>query len=300
MSTHKKSNQPQQKPLPPQETEKVTVKEESVESTQPLVSKPLTPADQMADLNQRFYLLALVVAALFFFQIFQFYEFIKLKKEGVKAAAGAAAGQQAESHLTVDKLKTYAKDMGLNEDKFNQCLDNNAKKDIVAADAKEAGELGVQGTPGFFINGKFLGGAFPIEFFKEIIDKEIAGTGSTDCTAYSEELQKYCSGDNPAFIPMPKEVNLKGTPMKGSENAKVTLVEFSDFECPFCVRAFPTVEQVLKDYPNDVKIYYKHLPLSFHPNAQKAAEASMCAQDQGKFWEYHDTMFNEGLKAQGQ
>lgn len=86
----------------------------------------------------------------------------------------------------------------------------------------------------------------------------------------------------------------------GGKNAKVTIVEYSDFECPFCSRAYPTMKQVLDTYGDDVRLVYRHYPLSFHPQAQKAAEASECAADQGKFWEYHDVVFeNQALLAGG-
>jgi len=87
-----------------------------------------------------------------------------------------------------------------------------------------------------------------------------------------------------------KQVEAKG-PSRGPEDAKVTIVEFSDFECPFCGRASATVDQVMQAYPGKVRLVFRHYPLSFHPNAQKAAEASMCANDQKRFWEYHDLLF---------
>jgi protein-disulfide isomerase len=80
--------------------------------------------------------------------------------------------------------------------------------------------------------------------------------------------------------------------IRGNKNAKVTLMEFSDFQCPYCEQFNPTVEQVRKDYPNTVRIVYKHYPLtSIHPLAQKAAEAAECAGAQKKFWEMHDKLF---------
>jgi protein-disulfide isomerase len=79
--------------------------------------------------------------------------------------------------------------------------------------------------------------------------------------------------------------------VRGDFNAQITLVEFSDFECPFCARHYPTLKKILEDYKGKVRLVYKHFPLSFHPNAQKAAEASECAVEQGKFWEYHDKIF---------
>jgi protein-disulfide isomerase len=78
---------------------------------------------------------------------------------------------------------------------------------------------------------------------------------------------------------------------KGPENAPVTIVEFSDFQCPYCSRANESVAQVMKAYPNQVRLVFRHFPLEFHQNAPKAAEAALCAQDQGKFWEMHDTLF---------
>jgi len=91
------------------------------------------------------------------------------------------------------------------------------------------------------------------------------------------------------------EVAAKG-PSRGPDNAPVTIVEFSDFQCPYCGRAVPTVEKVMKDYDGKVRLVFRHFPLSFHPNAQKAAEASACAADQGKFWPMHDKMFTNQQK----
>src|SRR3954462_8660513 len=86
------------------------------------------------------------------------------------------------------------------------------------------------------------------------------------------------------------EVAAKG-PSRGPDNAAVTIVEFSDFQCPYCGRVTPTVEKLMKDYDGKVRLVFRHFPLSFHPNAAKAAEAAACAQDQGKFWPMHDKMF---------
>jgi len=91
------------------------------------------------------------------------------------------------------------------------------------------------------------------------------------------------------------EVAAKG-PSRGPDNATVTIVEFSDFQCPYCGRVYPTVEKLMKDYDGKVRLVFRHFPLSFHPNAEKAAEAAACAQDQGKFWQMHDKMFTNQQK----
>ena len=87
-----------------------------------------------------------------------------------------------------------------------------------------------------------------------------------------------------------------GRPVRGSSRASVEVVEFSDFQCPFCQRANPVVEQVLKTYGDKIKFVYRHYPLPNHPNARPAAEAAACAQAQGKFWECHDQLFANSSK----
>lgn len=92
-----------------------------------------------------------------------------------------------------------------------------------------------------------------------------------------------------------QDVKYDGAPILGEEDAPVTMVEFSDFQCPYCARFFEqTFPQLKENYikTGKVKLAFRHLPLSFHQYAQKTAEASECANEQGKFWEYHDTVFN--------
>src|SRR3989338_1745810 len=80
--------------------------------------------------------------------------------------------------------------------------------------------------------------------------------------------------------------------IRGAKNAKITMIEYSDFQCPFCSRHKPTLDKVLADYDGQVRLIYRHFPLtSIHPQAQKSAEASECAGEQGKFWEMHDELF---------
>ena len=101
---------------------------------------------------------------------------------------------------------------------------------------------------------------------------------------------------NPSIFQEPQrtEVATAGYPTRGPATAPVTIVEFSDFECPFCGRLFPTLKAVEKNYPSQVRIVYRQYPLRrIHPLAQKAAEASLCAGEQGRFWEMHDSLFGD-------
>ena len=83
----------------------------------------------------------------------------------------------------------------------------------------------------------------------------------------------------------------EGLPVKGAKNGKITIVECSDFDCPFCKRATSTVDQILKEYGDKVSFYFRQYPLPMHKNAMPAHRAALAAGNQGKFWEMHDKLF---------
>jgi protein-disulfide isomerase len=95
----------------------------------------------------------------------------------------------------------------------------------------------------------------------------------------------------PKVLEDPVKIPVAGAPVRGPEDARITLVEFSDFECPYCSAAVKQVDLVMAAYPKDIKLIYKQFPLSMHPHAELAAEASLAARDQGKFWEMYEILF---------
>ncbi len=97
-----------------------------------------------------------------------------------------------------------------------------------------------------------------------------------------EDARKEMEADNKVW-----DIPDEDSPVFGNtKNPKLTIVEFTEFQCPYCSRIAPTMQELNKKYPNEIKFVYKHFPLSFHSNAQAAAASSIAAQKQGKFWEY--------------
>lgn len=104
------------------------------------------------------------------------------------------------------------------------------------------------------------------------------------------DLDKHKS-DPPPVLDDPVTLNIQGDPFLGPENAKVTIVEFSDFQCPYCAQAVPQAKKLLSMFPNDVKLVFKQFPLDSHSQSFLAAQAAVAAHAQGKFWPMHDKLY---------
>ena len=102
---------------------------------------------------------------------------------------------------------------------------------------------------------------------------------------------KKAAAEPPPLFEEPVQISLAGDPSKGPDNAKVTIVEFSDFQCPFCSKAVAEANNILKAFPKDTRLVYKQFPLDFHQDAEFGSEAALAAQAQGKFWEMHDLLY---------
>jgi protein-disulfide isomerase len=87
------------------------------------------------------------------------------------------------------------------------------------------------------------------------------------------------------------DISVSGLAFEGPADAPVTIAVFSDYQCPYCARLLPLMEQVREKYPDDVKIVFKNFPLAMHKSAKEAARAVLAAKEQGKFWELHDALF---------
>ncbi|HAA55458.1 MAG TPA: hypothetical protein DCE42_11925, partial [Myxococcales bacterium] len=178
-------------------------------------------------------------------------------------------------------LLKYAKELGLDIPRFTQNMDSYAVKAHIDSDMKQASKVGVTGTPAFFINGRMISGAQPFSKFKEVIDEILIKKG----------FKKSELPEEPAEV-----VEVGNAYYKGSKDAPVQIVEFSDFQCPFCSRGANTLNLIAKAYKNKVQVAFKHFPLSFHKDAPLASQAALAAGAQGKFWEYHDLLFENQKK----
>jgi protein-disulfide isomerase len=165
---------------------------------------------------------------------------------------------------------------------FSECLDTGKTATKVGADTQLGGSLGVSGTPATFVNGYLVSGALPYESIKQLVDTLLAD---------KKPSFDFLKDEKGNLTPPQNMPELPDAIWRGNSNAKVTLVEFADFECPYCAVFSSTVAKLVKDYGDQIKYTYRHFPLSFHPSAQKAAETYECAKEQGKGWEMYDKLY---------
>ena len=228
------------------------------------------------------------------------------KDAPLAAEASLAAGGQGkfwemkevlfnnQKQLKEENLIKYAQELGLDLEQFKSDLSTHKYKAQVDRETEEAVKLGATGTPAFFVNGRYLSGAKPLESFVAVIDEELSGkkipfkwgTNVKDERKQTQKTQRPAEDPNKIYT-MP----VGSSPFKGPKDAKVTVVMFQDFQCPFSNRSQPTVKQLMELYPDKVKLVFKNFPLNFHKQAEIAAEAALAAGAQGKFWEMHDKIF---------
>ncbi|MCA9681099.1 MAG: thioredoxin domain-containing protein [Myxococcales bacterium] len=223
--------------------------------------------------------------------------------------------------LSTDDLIQYAEQVGVPDmQKFRSDLENHTYGDAVGADTKQGQQFGVGSTPSFFINGRPQRGAMALDGLKKLVEEEKAfaeeliKAGAKREEVYARimraakttrEAPKRPEGKKPTARPGQPDpaanyaVPVDDRPAKGPETALVTIVEYSDFECPFCSKVLPTVSQIAQEYPEDVRIVFRQQPLPMHQNAKPAALAALAAHKQGKFWEMHDALFAKASSERG-
>ncbi len=195
------------------------------------------------------------------------------------------------------------KQLGLSDAEIKAATEEGKYDKEIEASMELANDLNARGTPHFFINGRRLSGAQPFEKFEELVKSQmkvaeaLVKKGTPRAKVYDELMKKAKGPAEPEKRDVAAPTN--ANPTKGAKNGKIVIQEFSDFQCPYCSRVNPTVAQILKEYPNDVQIVWRNMPLPFHKDAKLAAEAAQevfTQQGDKAFWKFHDLMF-ENQKA---
>jgi len=210
--------------------------------------------------------------------------------------------------LTEDKLESWANDVGVGRAAFRSARDRATGK--VEADMALAKEIGALGTPNFRVNGLEISGAQPYQVFAETIDREL-GEARALAEARVPRIEIYgqrvaanyaqpqrAETTEPTAQPEDTtiwKVPIGSSPTRGPADALVTIVEFGDYQCPFCKRVQPTLEKIETTYAGKVRFVFKHNPLPFHPRAMPAAMLAIEAQKQqgnAGFWDVHRRLWD--------
>ena len=240
------------------------------------------------------------------------------------AEAAEAAGAQGKfwayhdllfrksPNLTPSELEQSAQQLGLDMARFRQDVSSNAYQHKIAAQQSQAVSLGATGTPAFFINGVYVRGAQPFSNFKRVIDAQLAKAKALEAKGVAPKdvyATLIAHGATHVALPRPHRRASRPAPtqfaridltpkdhVRGPAGAKVTMVEFGDYQCPFCKRAESTVDLIRKTYGEQVRFVFRNFPLPFHKYADGAAEAAEAAAAQGKFWQFHDKLYEVSPK----
>ncbi|HVY26229.1 MAG TPA: thioredoxin domain-containing protein [Polyangiaceae bacterium] len=226
----------------------------------------------------------------------------------------AFSNQQA---LSDENYEKWAKEAGVDVAKFKAAYAAKKYAAKVDEDLAMAKKVGASGTPAFRINGVTVSGAQPIDKFTEVIDAQLAeakklvasGTKPSDVYVTLTNKNQQAAPANDAKKPAPdaeeedksvwKVLVQDDDPVRGPKDALVTMIIFSDFQCPFCKRVEDTLKQVAAAYPQDVRFVWKDNPLPFHPRAKPAATLARFvykAKGEKAFWDAHDAIFESNPK----
>ena len=242
-----------------------------------------------------------------------------------------AAHRQGEDHFwdmkdaLFDRLDDYgsepmedlaagiAGDLGMDVDQFREDFNDPDAEAIVDRDQSLGQELGVRGTPHFFINGEVVNGAQPLAEFQSVVDEQMAfldelrEEGVAEADLYAEAIERNLGSaaapeqpERAQQEPQEEEVDVEYVPIRdhnfakgaSEEDALVTIFEFSSFQCPFCARGAETLGQLVENYPDEVRVVFKHFPLAMQQQSEPASRAAQAAGNQDRFWEYYDLLYD--------
>ncbi|HSD85908.1 MAG TPA: thioredoxin domain-containing protein, partial [Kofleriaceae bacterium] len=208
--------------------------------------------------------------------------------------------------ITRAEAELVARELDLDMTRFRGDLDAGTYRKRIAADMADAEKLGVTGTPTFFINGRPVIGAEPLKVFVDVVEEELGRAAAVRQTRPANLYDAlvadgHTTADTPEVERDKTELD-PGTAYRmglglpghqlGPDDALVTIVEWSDFQCPYCQKEAPVLAHVREKYGDQVRIVYRHMPMAFHRDAMLAAEAGAAAAAQGKFWPFHDQLWN--------
>jgi protein-disulfide isomerase len=213
---------------------------------------------------------------------------------------------QLHGRVTRAEVELVGRELGLDMTQFRGDLDAGTYRKQIEADVADADKLGVTGTPTFFINGRAVIGSESLKLFAQVVDEELARAAQAKA-AKPANLYDALVADGRATADVPEAneeqreqlepavayrvgLGLPGHQL-GPDDALVTIVEWSDFQCPYCAKQAPVLDHVRQKYGDQVRVVYRHMPMSFHRDAMLAAEAGAAAAAQGKFWAFHDALF---------
>lgn len=232
------------------------------------------------------------------------------------ALAAAAQGRFRPMHARlyavrghVDRadVELIAQGLGLDMIRFRADLDSGVWRKAIASDVSDAEQLGIAGTPTFFVNGRPVHGSQPLKVFADVVDQELARATAAR-RGHPADLYEALVAGGKTTADAPPNANNEVTEFDpnqaykvglglpghqvGPDDALVTIIEFSDFQCPYCAKEAPVLANIHHKYGGQVRIIFRHMAMSFHRNASVAAEAAVAAAEQGKFWAFHDQVFS--------
>ena len=226
----------------------------------------------------------LVIGAFIIGYLFSEVRYLKSNGTSAKPATDQVANGHTAPAVPTVTLASILEEAGADPKKVETCMDNGEFTKAVADEQAAGQKAGVNGTPGNFIvvggnQGEAIAGALPFEQLKPILDEYLA-SGKTANTTTLTNFPAVTDADH----------------IRGDNNAKITIVEYSDYDCPFCHRFHATMQQVMDEYQGQVRWVYRDFPLpQLHPNAPKLAEAAECVASQGgedAFWSFADAYFS--------